>query len=91
MLKYSALLLDSIEKEKAGIDYRCPEGDKKLLADLLFEINHYAEPLFWLALADKVLIVFVSFVLIFSILILLVIREIKRREKTKMTCFGQNR
>lgn len=42
MLKYSASLLDSIEKEKAGIDYRCPEGDKKLLSDLLFEINHYA-------------------------------------------------
>ena len=42
MLKYSALLLDSIEKEKAGIDYRCPEGDKELLADLLLEINQYA-------------------------------------------------
>lgn len=39
----------------------------------------------------KILIIFISFVLIFSILILLVIREIKRREKTKMTCFGQNR
>ena len=42
MLKYSALLLDSIEKEKAGIDYCCLEGDKKLLAELLLEINHYA-------------------------------------------------
>lgn len=42
MLKYSTLLLDSIEKEKAGMDYRCPEGDKELLADLLLEINHYA-------------------------------------------------
>lgn len=42
MFKYSTLLLDSIEKEKAGIDYRCPEEDKKLLADLLLEINRYA-------------------------------------------------
>lgn len=42
MLKYSASLLDSIENEKASIDYRCPEGDKKLLSDLLFEINQYA-------------------------------------------------
>lgn len=42
MLKYSALLRDSIEKEKAGIAFRCPEADKKLLADLLLEINHYA-------------------------------------------------
>lgn len=42
MLKYSALLRDSIEKEKAGIAYCCPEADKKILADLLLEINHYA-------------------------------------------------
>lgn len=42
MLKYSALLLDSIEREKAGIEYRCPEKDKEPLVDLLCEINHYA-------------------------------------------------
>lgn len=42
MLKYSALLLDSIKREKAGADYCCPEEDKDLLADLLLEINHYA-------------------------------------------------
>ena len=44
ILKYSALLRDSMEKEKAGIAYCCPEADKKLLADLLLEINHYQEP-----------------------------------------------
>lgn len=42
MLKYSSLLRDSIEKEKSGIAYCCPEADKKILADLLLEINHYA-------------------------------------------------
>ena len=41
MLRYNALLLDSIKKEKAGADYCCPEKDKELLADLLLEINHY--------------------------------------------------
>lgn len=42
MLKYSALLQDSIKKEKDGVDYFCPEEDKELLAELFFEINHYA-------------------------------------------------
>lgn len=42
MFKYNALLLDSINKEKTGTDYCCPEKDKKLLSELLLEINRYA-------------------------------------------------
>ncbi|MGN1155744.1 MAG: hypothetical protein ACI4TK_06170 [Agathobacter sp.] len=42
MLQYSKLILDSIEREKNGTDYRCPEADKVLLSELLCEINRYA-------------------------------------------------
>lgn len=42
MPKYSALLLDSIRKEKAGTEYFCPEENRELLAELLADINQYA-------------------------------------------------
>lgn len=34
--------MDSIEREKKGLDYFCPEADKELLHGLLEEINTYA-------------------------------------------------
>lgn len=42
MLKYSKILMNSIEREKKGLDYFYPEVDKKLLHKLLKEINIYA-------------------------------------------------
>ena len=39
---YSKVLLDSIEKEKKGLDYTYPKADKKVLRKLLKEINRYA-------------------------------------------------
>lgn len=40
MPSYSKVLLDAISREKDGIDYCCPEGDKELLRKLLCEINN---------------------------------------------------
>lgn len=42
MPNYSKVLIDSIEREKRGIDYICPKADKELLHKLLDEINGYA-------------------------------------------------
>lgn len=42
MLNYSKVLIDSIEREKKGLDYICPKADKALLQKLLDEINRYA-------------------------------------------------
>lgn len=42
MPNYSKVLIDSIEREKRGIDYICPKADKGLLHKLLDEINSYA-------------------------------------------------
>lgn len=42
MLTYSKVLIDSIEREKKGLDYICPQADKELLHKLLDEINSYA-------------------------------------------------
>ena len=39
---YNKVLLDSIEREKAGIDYLCDDTDKKLLQVLFEEINKQA-------------------------------------------------
>lgn len=41
-MKYSKILIDSIECEKRGTDYICPKADKELLHGLLGEINSYA-------------------------------------------------
>ena len=42
VLNYSKILINSIENEKRGTDYICPEADKELLHRLLGEINSYA-------------------------------------------------
>lgn len=42
MPNYSKVLIDSIEREKNGLDYVCPKADKELLHKLLDEINRYA-------------------------------------------------
>ena len=42
MQNYSEVLVDSIEREKKGIDYICPKADKELLRELLDEINSHA-------------------------------------------------
>lgn len=42
MLKYDEVLLDCINREKAGIDYFYSESDAKVLHELLLEINKYA-------------------------------------------------
>lgn len=42
MLYYGKTLLQSIEREKSGLDYICPKADKELLHKLLGEINSYA-------------------------------------------------
>lgn len=42
MLKYSKMLIASIEREKRGLDYIYPKADKELLYKLLDEINRYA-------------------------------------------------
>ena len=42
MLNYSKVLIDSIEREKRGIDYIYPKADKELLHQLLEDINSYA-------------------------------------------------
>ena len=42
MPDYSKVLIDSIDREKKGIDYICPKSDKELLHRLLDEINDYA-------------------------------------------------
>ena len=39
---YSKVLLDAIEREKAGIDYFCKENDKETLHMLLEEVNRCA-------------------------------------------------
>lgn len=42
MQSYSNVLINSIEREKKGIDYICTKADKELLHKLLVEINNYA-------------------------------------------------
>ena len=41
-MTYSKILLASIEREKNGTDYVCPEADKVLLQELFDEINSCA-------------------------------------------------
>ena len=41
-MEYGRILLASIEREKNGTDYICPETDKALLHELLNEINSHA-------------------------------------------------
>ena len=41
MLNYSKVVLDAIEREKAGTDYFCSEDDKIILRELLNVINEY--------------------------------------------------
>lgn len=42
MPSYNKALQESIEREKKGIDYSCPDADKVILRELLEEINKYA-------------------------------------------------
>ena len=42
MKLYSPVLLDAIERERAGKDYCCDEADKEILAALFRKINEYA-------------------------------------------------
>lgn len=42
MENYSRVLMNRIERERSGLDYICPEPDKKWLQQLLDEINRYA-------------------------------------------------
>lgn len=42
MPNYSKVVIDSIEREKRGIDYIYPKADKELLHQLLEDINSYA-------------------------------------------------
>jgi len=42
MSNYGKVLIDSIDREKRGIDYIYPKSDKELLRKLLDEINRYA-------------------------------------------------
>lgn len=39
MLIYNKVLLDSIERERAGLDYCCPDADRAILCDMFKEIN----------------------------------------------------
>lgn len=43
MPNYSKVLIDSIEREKKGVDYIYPKADQELLQKLLDEINSYAD------------------------------------------------
>lgn len=43
MPNYSKVLIDSIEREKKGVDYIYPKADQKLLHILLDEINSYTD------------------------------------------------
>ena len=42
-MKYSKILLDSIEREKAGTDFQYTDADRVILLDLIKEINKYAQ------------------------------------------------